>query len=36
MGLFKGMRDDTILWFIILFVLLFFCNGDRIGGERCD
>ncbi|MBP3448392.1 MAG: hypothetical protein J6K51_05175 [Clostridia bacterium] len=22
-----GCKDDTILWFIILFVLLFFCGG---------
>ncbi|MBQ7950306.1 MAG: hypothetical protein IJ278_01100 [Clostridia bacterium] len=32
MQLFRGCRedgckDDTILWFIILFVLLFFCGG---------
>jgi len=39
MSIFKGMKDDTILWFIILFVLLFF-SGDngRMGGcrDRCD
>lgn len=23
----KGFKDDTILWFIILFVLLFLCGG---------
>jgi hypothetical protein len=41
MDLFKGigMKDDTILWFIILFVLLFFCGNCKIGGigdRDCD
>ena len=38
MSIFKGMKDDTILWFIILFVLLFFSGDNRMCGrnDRCD
>lgn len=41
MQLFKGLdlKDDTILWFIILFILLFFCGycGNERGiGRDCD
>ena len=30
----KCFKDDTILWFIILFVLLFVCGN--CGNNRCD
>ena len=33
MSLFKGFDQDTILWFIILFLLLFWC-GDCKGQEE--
>jgi len=44
MQLFRGCREDgckdnTILWFIILFVLLFFCGGcgdTRNTNNCCD
>jgi hypothetical protein len=43
MQLFKGLdllKDDTILWFIILFILLFFCgycgNEKGIMNRDCD
>lgn len=26
---------DSILWFIILFLLLFFCNSCGCGGNEC-
>jgi len=37
MSLFNGFDQDTILWFIILFLLLFWCgNGcEKNQGRGC-
>lgn len=37
MQFFKCLKDDTILWFIILFVLLFVCGGcnNNVSGNSC-